>query len=621
MLKALQDLRIGFRIIIGNILLLVMMAGIAYSGYAGLQNVSQSYDIVLKRQEEVSNLRLMQLYLIEMANFQSNYIYLGDPVDAQAFQSFIPLLQEHRNKIRASIETEEERLNFNIINRQADEFINLFTKKILPAKKQGNSEDLLNLKNQSDELVSQMDPFIQNMIADYEMKASIASQNALDTRRQTIFMMFGLTTAAVSIGLISGIFLSRSISSGTRQIVQDSEQMRKTEEALRESESIFKQVVRAAPWGMHFYQIYPDGKFVLVNANPSAEKILKIENEKLIGKPINETLPQIGLSNIPVHIAESIKFNQPWDVDNSYYHYEKNKSNLEIHFFQISNNQIVIAFLDIAEKQRIEEERERFMHELSQINKELESIVYVASHDLRSPLLNIMGFGKLLQSAAEDLEKELIKLGLDEQQTESIRPILQDRIPQALHFITSSANKMDVLINGLLRLSRTGKSALFFEKLDMNPLIQSVLDAMHFQLQKAQVKIQVDSLPACIADGNQIGQVFTNLLDNAIKYQDPQRSLEIKISGKIKDQHAVYCIEDNGLGIAPEHQEKIWELFHRLNPTGPVTGEGLGLTLVLRILDRNQGQARVESEPGVGSKFFIQLPLAQNETSMTEEQG
>jgi signal transduction histidine kinase len=105
-----------------------------------------------------------------------------------------------------------------------------------------------------------------------------------------------------------------------------------------------------------------------------------------------------------------------------------------------------------------------------------------------------------------------------------------------------------------------------------------------------------------------LSQVFSNLLDNALKYRDPLRPLRLQVTGRSEGDSSIYCVADNGKGIARENQEKIWELFGRLDPKGPVSGEGLGLNLVKRIIERHGGWIWVESSPGTGSSFFVALP-------------
>ena len=140
----------------------------------------------------------------------------------------------------------------------------------------------------------------------------------------------------------------------------------------------------------------------------------------------------------------------------------------------------------------------------------------------------------------------------------------------------------------------------------MNDIILDITKSMQYQLQQAEVTLDISELPSCIGDRTQISQLFSNLLDNAVKFLDPARQGIIRISGSTEDNQSVYRIEDNGLGVAPEHQGKIFELFHKLSPA--MKGEGLGLSIVQKIIDRHQGKILVESEKGKGTTFSIYLP-------------
>ncbi len=263
---------------------------------------------------------------------------------------------------------------------------------------------------------------------------------------------------------------------------------------------------------------------------------------------------------------------------------------------------------EMAERKKTEKERERLLKDLADKNKELESIIYVASHDLRSPLVNIQGFSKELSLSCKDIHKVLGEAGLNEKQRRTVDAIIDKDVPESLNYIQSSAYRMDILLKGLLRLSRLGRAAMKIEHLDMNDMLQKILDSMGFQIQETRAQINVRSLPGCYGDTMLITQVFSNLVDNAVKYLDPRRNGVIKISGRVEGDQSIYCIADNGIGIHADHKDKVFEIFHRLHPEGPVAGEGLGLSIIQRVLNRHNGQVWVESEPDVGSSFYVALP-------------
>jgi len=265
---------------------------------------------------------------------------------------------------------------------------------------------------------------------------------------------------------------------------------------------------------------------------------------------------------------------------------------------------------DITERKVAESEREWLLRILKAKNEELESIIYVSSHDLRAPLVNIQGFCGELTRHIDALRRAFA--GGDPAPADAdLKQLLDEDIPESLRFIRSGAEKMDVLLSGLLRLCRLGRLPLEIVRVDVTALCRSVVESLKYQIEQVQADVQIaDDMPACKADANQLGQVFTNLLDNAVKYRHPARRLCIQVTAWQEGPRVVYSVRDNGRGIAPSHRQKVFEVFHRLDPGNDVPGEGLGLTIVKRILDRLDGRIDVEANPAGGTVFHIDLPAA-----------
>lgn len=245
-------------------------------------------------------------------------------------------------------------------------------------------------------------------------------------------------------------------------------------------------------------------------------------------------------------------------------------------------------------------------------NKELENYLYVASHDLRSPLVNIQGFSTRLKKQTAEIDRAFVAVGEGSASCQEkfleIKPLLEEGIPRTLDFIFTNVAKMDKLINGLLNISRTGRISMNVARVSMEKVIRSVLDAFAFQLEQSRAETRIGSLPDCYGDENLLNQLFSNIVSNAIKYRDAARPLVITIGCTPKYRRNVYFVSDTGIGIAKQYRDRVWDVFYRIDWDGDVGGDGVGLSIVKRIVDKHSGKTWLESEAGQGTTFFVELP-------------
>ena len=241
--------------------------------------------------------------------------------------------------------------------------------------------------------------------------------------------------------------------------------------------------------------------------------------------------------------------------------------------------------------------------------EDMEMLMHVISHDLRAPIVTIQGFCQELTMTCDRLKELFEEEAMSDAVREHMNPLITQDIPEAVRFIRAGADSVNAVTSGILRFIRLGQMAIQWERLDVNHVMMGIASSLEFQLKKKQVTLDIGDLPDCMGDHVLVTQVFANLIDNAQKYLEPSRSGEITISGKTVNGWAVYAITDNGIGISPEDLSRIFQVFHRLPPKQE-KGEGVGLAIVQRIIDRHQGKIEVESLPGQGTTFQVYLPRA-----------
>jgi light-regulated signal transduction histidine kinase (bacteriophytochrome) len=263
--------------------------------------------------------------------------------------------------------------------------------------------------------------------------------------------------------------------------------------------------------------------------------------------------------------------------------------------FEMKDETFAIALItDVTEQKRAMDEIKRaniklkkYAMELKRSNQELEQFAYVASHDLQEPLRMVSSFTQLLAKRYRDK--------------------LDDDANEFISYTVEGANRMQRLINDLLNYSRIQTRGKPFVETDCEEILGQVRANLQVAIEKSRALMTSDFLPTVMADPTQMMQLFQNLIDNAIKFsgKEPPR---VHISAEKRDNEWVFSVSDNGIGIDPRFNERIFVIFQRLHEREKYPGTGIGLALCMRIVDRHGGRIWVESEPGKGSTFYFTIP-------------
>ncbi len=388
---------------------------------------------------------------------------------------------------------------------------------------------------------------------------------------------------------------------GFEGTARDITESKHVEEALRESEEKLNTLFSSMTEMVVLHELVFDEKGEAVNyritdCNNAFTAITGIEKSDASGKLATDVF-QTGTAPFIDEYARVATTGVPYEYTTYFEPLDK--------YFSVSavspkKNNFATITTDITGIREIQ-------NEIFAKNEELENYLYIASHDLRSPLVNIQGFSRRLQKHADSIKTIITDSSISPGIKSDLDHIIDEDIPKSLKFIFASVTKMDTLLAGLLHLSRTGRTLMSIKKIDTSQLLHTIIGNYNFQLTELNAIVNISDLPPCYGDENLLNQLFSNIIGNAIKYRDKSRQLIIEITAGIEYRRVVYSMRDNGSGIDQRHLEKIWDIFYKVDSSQPDTGDGLGLSIVKRIAEKHNGRVRVESEPGKGSTFFVEL--------------
>ncbi len=332
-------------------------------------------------------------------------------------------------------------------------------------------------------------------------------------------------------------------------------------------------LLELAPVGIIVFNKNESDQWICVQANRLSLDLLKIENVE--NQNWQDFMP-VEAGKIRVGCEEYL------------FHHQSDKW-LGLYLSEEKNQSLMVVIVEQKERQLNIEKIQIQVEGLKNSNKELERFAYVASHDLREPLRKIWAFGERLQKKYGDL---LTGDGV----------FYLDRI-------TDATKRMQTLIDDLLLYSRVTTQQITFSNINLNEILIRTLSDMESKIVKEKAVIVADVLPEVTGNDTQIGQVFQNLISNALKFKKEDVPLRLKIKyAKMYNKHKI-TFTDNGIGFDPQDADRIFVLFQRLHGRSEIEGTGMGLAICKKIIEKHGGDITATGEKGKCAEFTILLPL------------
>src|SRR5258706_944500 len=362
----------------------------------------------------------------------------------------------------------------------------------------------------------------------------------------------------------------------------DVTERKQAENALKDAEARTRALLTAVP--DLIFEITKDG--TLTGYIPSSKNVPAMQPEQFLGSNIRELFPPTIADQTLFALERALETDQLHAFEYGMPPGE------EVQFFEarvsaVSPQLAIMMVRDISQRKWIEADREMLIKELEDKNAELERFTYTVSHDLKSPLITIKGFLGFLEKDAS--AGNIARLKAD------------------IKRIADATDKMQLLLNELLELSRIGRLINPYEQVSFEEIVHEAVELVQGRLLGNHIKVHIKKkMPLVYADRRRLVEVLQNLVDNSAKFvgNQPKPKIEIGHQGE-EDGKPIFFVRDNGIGIEPQHQDRIFGLFNKLDADSE--GTGIGLTLVKRIIEVHRGRIWVQSEAGKGSTFFFTL--------------
>ncbi len=357
---------------------------------------------------------------------------------------------------------------------------------------------------------------------------------------------------------------------------------KKAEEALRRTSKRVTEILESISDA--FFAL--DDNLVVTYFNRAAEQLLRRKAEDVVGRRLFEAFPEAGGSVFEEKYAQAAREKVPL-VFETYFGRKPYENWYDVRVYPQENG-ISVYFQVTTERKRAGESLKKTMEELERSNKELEQFAYAVSHDLQEPLRTVASFVDLL--------------------AEKYKGKLDEKAGKYIFFAVDGATRMSTLINDLLAYSRVGTRGKQFAPVEMSSVFKKAEGNLNKAIDEGDAVITSDKLPQVSGDESQLIQLLQNLIGNAIKFRKKDVQPRIHVSAERRGGEWLFGVHDNGIGIEPGFQERVFTIFQRLHTREEYPGTGIGLAICRRIVERHEGRIWVESKPGEGSTFYFTLP-------------
>jgi PAS domain S-box-containing protein len=336
--------------------------------------------------------------------------------------------------------------------------------------------------------------------------------------------------------------------------------------------------------------ISKEGK--ITDANEATARVTGISRDKLIGSDFSDYFTEPDMAKKCYEHVLSNGFVRDYPLATRHTSGRITHVTYNASLYKNKTGEIEGVFAvahDMTERKKAESDLYKKNEDLINSNKEFEQFAYVVSHDLQEPLRTIYSFAEFLET---DYKGKLDK-----------------KADEYIEFITSSARRMQQMINDILDLSRVGTRRKEFTPTNIEKIINIVIENLRGSINKHKATITYDiPLPTIIADEMQIIQLLQNLIDNGIKFHREHELPMVHISFKEEDNEWIFCIKDNGIGIEEKYFKKLFVIFSRLHGKDEYSSTGIGLAICKKIVERHGGRIWLESKFGQGSTFYFAIP-------------